>query len=174
MVVVRRDFPELVGRAEQIFAGTVTDVRDSRDETGTPYTYVTFGDLTVVKGDVGTSFTLRLYGGGAGDVGVYVPDMPAFTVGERAVLFVAGNGRAVCPLVGVWQGRFHVRRDEARGMDVVEDSDSRRVVGRTGRDLRRVERGTTAETPLALGQFLELVSDEMDRPTATPVPGVTP
>src|SRR5437588_278765 len=43
MVVIERDFPELVARAEQIVIGSVTEIRDAPDTSGTPYTIDTSG-----------------------------------------------------------------------------------------------------------------------------------
>jgi len=176
MVVVQRDFPELVARAEQIVVGTVTEIRQAPDESGTPYTWVTLSDLTVLKGTVGPTFTVRLSGGAAGAVAVRIPDMPTFTLGERALLFVAGNGRDVCPLVGVWQGRFRLRFDPVRGTEIVEDNDGTPVLGRSGRTLRRAQRaqaqpaqaqpaGTDAGA-VTVGQFQQLIADEIAHPSA--------
>jgi hypothetical protein len=168
MVVVERDFPDLVARAEQIVSGTVADITHGADASGAPTTLVTFSDLTVLKGDVGNTLTLRLYGGTSGDVVVHIPDMPAFAVGDRAVLFVAGNGRDVCPLVGVWQGRFNVRFDPVRQTDVVETNDRTPVVAVAGRQIVRGrgagESAGTAAMPL--GDFLDSISAELSHPTA--------
>ena len=168
MVVVKRDFPELVGRAEQVVVGTASAINEEQDAAGAPFTLVTFSDLTVLKGDVGSTLTLRFYGGHAGDVVVGIPDMPTFTLGERDVLFVAGNGSVVCPLVGVWQGRFYVHFDPTLGADIVEDSAHRPVTGLSGRELTRAPaaavRGTT---PMTLVDFRGLVADELAHPHAT-------
>jgi hypothetical protein len=166
MVVVQRDFPELVARAEQIVAGTVTDIRQETDAFG-PATFVTFGDLTVLKGDVGDTLTLRFYGGESGDVVVHIPDMPTFSIGDRAVLFVAGNGHTVCPLVGVWQGRFNVRFDSDRQTDVIETNDRAPVVAVAGRS---IVRGESKGTAMPLGDFLDSIAGELTRPTATSAP----
>src|SRR5206468_12060513 len=99
----------------QIVVGTVTDVKTIEEPIGVPLTLVTLSDLTALKGYAVGSLTLRFYGGRAGNVMVQIPDMPTFTPGQREVLFVAGNNRDICPLVGVWQGRYHVRFDETRG-----------------------------------------------------------
>ncbi len=165
MVVAKRDFPDLVARAEQIAVGTVTDIHEEPDSAGTPYTLVTFSDLSVMKGEVGTTLTLRFYGGRSGDVAVGIPDMPTFTVGERDVVFVAANGTSICPLVGVWQGRFYVRSDAALGTDVVEDSAHEPVVGLTGRELVRAPAGV-GTTPLTLESFRQLIADELAHPSA--------
>jgi len=172
MVVVERDFPELVARAEQIVAGTVTDIKQEADAAGAPVTLVTFSDLTVLKGDVGDSLTLRFYGGEAGEVVVHIPDMPTFAIGDRAVLFVAGNGRDVCPLVGVWQGRFNVRFDTTQQADVVETNDRVPVVAIAGRQI--VRGGAAAETAgaaaMPLNAFLDSVAGELAHPAISAPP----
>ncbi len=166
MVVVQREFAELVARAEQIIVGTVSEVRQEDDASGAPSTFVTFSELSVLKGEAGETLTLRFYGGVSGDAVVRIPDMPTFSIGERAVLFVAGNGRDVCPLVGVWQGRFRVRFDAERGIDVVESNDRTPVLGVSGGKLRRAKRGAPAEVaPMALGDFLEAVAGELAHPS---------
>ena len=172
MVVVQRDFPELVARAEQIVAGTVTDIKQEIDGAGAPATLVTFSDLTVLKGDVGNTLTLRFYGGETGGVVVHIPDMPTFAVGDRAILFVAGNGRDVCPLVGVWQGRFNVHFDATRQTDIVETNDRAPVVAIAGRQI--VRGSTTAQSAgaaaMSLGDFLDSVASELAHPTASATP----
>lgn len=172
MVVVKRDFPALVARAEQIVVGTVTNISYAQDDAGAPVTLVTFSDLSVLKGDVGATLTVRLSGGPTGDVALHVSDMPTFTVGERDVLFVAGNGRDICPLVGVWQGRFRVRFDAVRGVDVVERNDGSLVVGLEGRELLDTRRRTAARdsAPITLDTFRQLIADELAHPQPTIAP----
>lgn len=167
MVVVKRDFPELVARADQIVVGTVIDVHEQLDASGAPSTLVTFGDLTALKGAVGATLTLSFYGGHAGDVVVRVPDMPSFTVGERNVLFVAADGGTVCPLVGVWQGRFYVRFDPTVGADVVEDNAHQPVLGVSGRELVRAPAAVTSEPTMTLSRFRQLITDELAHPHPT-------
>ncbi|MFI5398116.1 MAG: hypothetical protein ACHQ9S_21475 [Candidatus Binatia bacterium] len=163
MVVVQRDFPELVARAEQIVVGTVTDIEPGADNSGVPVTFVTLSDLSVLKGDVGPTLTLRFYGGTVGNAVVQVPDMPTFTVGERDLLFVAGNNRDVCPLVGVWQGRFYVRFDPTLGTDIVEDSTHQSLTGIAGRKLLRAP-AFSGTVPMTLDAFHQLVADELAHP----------
>ncbi|MGD0949477.1 MAG: hypothetical protein ABSA52_18875 [Candidatus Binatia bacterium] len=163
MVVVKRDFPDLVARSEQIVIGTVTDIHEQLDASGTPFTLVTFSDLTVLKGDIAATLTLRFYGGHAGDAVVAISDMPTFTIGERDVLFVAGNNRDVCPLVGVWQGRFYVHLDPTSGTDVVEDSSHQPLTGIASRELVRAP-ATSGETAMTLNAFRQLIVDELAQP----------
>jgi hypothetical protein len=163
MVVVKRDFPELVARAEQIVVGTVSAINKEQNASGTPFTLVTFSDLTVLKGDVGPTLTLRFYGGTVGNGVVQVSEMPTFTVGERDLLFVAGNNRDVCPLVGAWQGRFYVRRDPTLGTDIVEDSNHQSLAGIAGRKLLRAP-ASSGTVPMTLDAFHQLVADELAHP----------
>jgi hypothetical protein len=176
MVVVQRDFPELVARAEQIVVGTVSDIKQETDAAGAPATLVTFSDLTVLKGDVGDTLTLRFYGGESGGVVVHIPDMPTFDVGERAVLFVAGNGRDVCPLVGVWQGRFRVQFDSQQQTDVVQTSDHAPVVAIAGRRIQRATAGAESASTAAmpLSAFLDSIDNELRHPTAASTPAGAP
>jgi hypothetical protein len=173
MVVAQRDFPELVARAEQIVVGTVTDIRQEQDESGAPTTLVTLSDLAVLKGDAGPTLTLRFYGGTANGVVVHIPDMPTFTVGERALLFVAGNGRDVCPLVGVWQGRFRVRFDATRNTEVVDSHDHKPVTALAGRQLRYAPL-RAAGAAMTLDEFRQLISDELAHPQAASEPTAAP
>jgi hypothetical protein len=170
MVVVQRDFPALVAHAEQIVAGTVTGIQEQPGAAGAPWTLVTFTDLIVVKGAAGDTFTLRLYGGTSDGRMVRIPDMPAFAVGDRAVLFVAGNGRDLCPLVGVWQGRFRVRVDPVTGREIVASDAGRPLTGVAGGQLLHGQRGAAATEAgaMALSEFLERVADEMAHPPRQP------
>jgi hypothetical protein len=170
MVVVQRDFPELVARAEQIVVGTVTDIQNVTDAAGAASTLVTFSDLTVLKGDVGETLTLRLYGGRSGHMTVQISDMPTFRRGERDVLFVAGNNRDLCPLVGVWQGRFHVRFDATQAAEVVDDHDGNPVTGLRGRALQRAPLQAN-EAAMTLDEFRGRIADELAHPQDAGGPG---
>ena len=169
MVVMKRDFPQLVARAEQIVVGTVTEVGTQLDDSGIPWTLVTLSDLTVLKGDAGPNLVLRFYGGTAGAVVLHVPDMPSFTIGERDLVFVAGNGKTVCPLVGVSQGRFYVRMDPERGTEVIEDDQGNAVVGVANGELARSPRRAQAagRGALSLDEFRQLIADELAHPHVT-------
>lgn len=167
LVVIKRDFPELVAHAEQVVIGTAVDVRESTDERGVPYTFVTFDDLSVLKGDVGPTLTLRFYGGRAGRFATQVPDLPEFTPGDRAVLFVRGNGHDICPLVGVWQGRFQVRYDAGIDAEIVADSNGHSVVEISQGRVRIASGGDRAASlPMTLDQFRQAVANELAAPSS--------
>ena len=111
---------QLVKDAQLIFNGVVTkvayrntDVASSGD-LPVPHTFVTFAIDQSMKGASasGNTITLRFEGGpdGKGNT-MLVPGIPLFDVGDQATLFVKGNGKFPCPLVGCEQGRFHVVGD---------------------------------------------------------------
>jgi len=119
--VIPPSFDDLVGRAEMIFQGTVTDVRSEWTGEGAQrhiMSYVTVKVEEPIKGNPGTSVTLRMLGGTVGAETMEVADAPKFKVGDRDILFVENNGTQFIPLVGIMHGRFRVKKDEA-GHDAV-------------------------------------------------------
>jgi hypothetical protein len=123
--VIPPTFEQLVGRAQVIFEGTVTDVTSQWVGEGAQrhiVSYVTLEVADSVKGDAGTTYTLRMLGGTVGDTTMAISDAPNFAVGERTILFVENNGTQFVPLVGIMHGRFRVQQDAARGGDVVLDN----------------------------------------------------
>src|SRR3984893_10582299 len=120
--VIPPTFDQLVKQAELIFQGTVTDARSVWEGEGGQRhieTYVTFNVEDSVKGQAGTSYTIRMLGVTVGDETMEVTDTPKFEVGDREILFVEHNNEQFVPLVGINHGRFHVQRDEQTGRDVV-------------------------------------------------------
>jgi hypothetical protein len=122
-----------VKRAELVFAGVVERVEYAfSDDRGgqlarLPHTFVTYRVEDVVRGTApGATITLRFIGG-RGDEARFLmaSDLPLFDVGDRDVLFVAGNGEAGCPLVGCANGRLRVIQDHVF-------SDDGRAVERDG------------------------------------------
>ena len=113
--VIPPSFDELVGRAEMIFQGTVTDVRSEWTGEGAQrhiMSYVTVKVDESIKGNPGVSVTLRMLGGTVGAETMEVSDAPKFKVGDRDILFVENNGSQFVPLVGIMHGRFRVKKDK--------------------------------------------------------------
>jgi len=162
--VIERTFPELVHRAEVIFAGTVTDINEQWDDAReAPFTYVTFSDLTVLKGDPGGgSITLQFLGGRTPEGMVLsIPGVPQFTIGEKSVVFCAGNGRDFCPLVGIWQGVLRVVFDPERGEETVSDNFRVPILGvREGAFLKRTPEALQQDA-LPLSELIQLVEEEL-------------
>ncbi len=104
-------YSEILKSSHVILTGTVTKSA-ARYERGkeTIATHVTFGHLTVHKGKLGKSVTLRFVGGSIGNDHLKVAMMPKFKVGSRYLLYVNGlSGKKVSPVVGFHQGCFEVK-----------------------------------------------------------------
>jgi hypothetical protein len=128
--VIPPTFDELVGQAELIFQGTVTDVKSEwAGEGGQRHivSYVTVQVEDALKGNPGATYTMRMLGGTIGDETMGVSDSPKFKVGDREILFVENNGRQFIPLVGIMHGRFHLQRDERTGADIVLNNEGKAV-----------------------------------------------
>ena len=112
--VIPPTFDQLVGDAELIFQGTVTDVRSQWIGDGAEravVSFITFQIEDALKGNPGGSYTIRMLGGTIDGKTWEVTDAPKFKVGERDILFVEHNGSQFIPLVGIMHGRFHVQTE---------------------------------------------------------------
>jgi hypothetical protein len=114
--VIPPRFDELVSRAEVIFEGEVTGLQSQWIGEGSEHrivTFVTFKVIDTLKGDAGSSYSIRMLGGTVDGRTMEVSDAPKFKVGDRDVLFVENNGRQFIPLVGIMHGRFRVQKDQS-------------------------------------------------------------
>lgn len=136
--VIPPTFEQLVKQAEVIFQGTVTDVKSVWEGQGAQRhidTYVTFQVSDKVKGDAGSSYTIRMLGGTVGDETMLITDTPKFHVGEREILFVEHNYDQFVPLVGINNGHFRVQRNDESGRDIILNGEGEPV-----RDLSKLGR----------------------------------
>ncbi len=119
--VIPPNFDDLVTRAEVIFEGQVTDLQSQWIGEGSEHrivTYVTFKVDDTLKGNPGTSYSMRMLGGTVDGRTMEVSDAPKFKIGDRNLLFVENNGSQFIPLVGIQHGRFQVQKD-ASGRDTL-------------------------------------------------------
>ena len=119
--VVPPRFAELVAEAELIVRAAPV-ARETRRETapdGTAIlrTYVTLAVERTLKGTPADRLTLAFLGGELGDEVMTVRGVPRLEPGSVDYVFIAGNGRVFCPLVGLGHGRFRVLRDGATGRE---------------------------------------------------------
>jgi len=121
LIAMPRTFAELVGLADWVLIGTVTQVTSAVEAKGERiYTYVTLADLEVIKGEWhDTEYVLRVSGGVVDQRGEVYPGLPQFEEGRRYILFIQGNFSALFPVVGLHQGVFRVEWDPARQQTVV-------------------------------------------------------
>src|SRR5436189_4659179 len=151
--VIPPSFDDLVGRAEMIFQGTVTDVRSEWTGEGAQrhiMSYVTVKVEEAIKGNPGASVTLRMLGGTVGAETMEVSDAPKFKIGDRDILFVENNGSQFIPLVGIHHGRFRVERDEA-GREIVMTGERQ--------PLADIEQLGKDEATIAIGRAAMSVND---------------
>lgn len=123
MSVIAPTFEQLVANADYVVRGVVTDIHcitvDTPQGQGIQ-TLVTLHVEHVLKGSPGTDVTLTFLGGKVGHRTLTVVGMPKFAVGQREIVFVANNGRAICPLIAAGHGRYHVQHDVALNRDYIE------------------------------------------------------
>ncbi|NOT57564.1 MAG: hypothetical protein HOP18_23410 [Deltaproteobacteria bacterium] len=165
--VIEMTFADLVAQAEGIAVGTVSDIREQWDATQqVPLTLVTFSNLTVLKGNPGTSMTLEFLGGTMPNgLVMVIPGVPRFTVGEKTVVFRTGNQREVCPLVGVWQGLLRVVNNPQQGVETVSDSYRIPLVKiQAGKFVKLSPTNATQET-LSLPTLLQSIQHELQHPS---------
>jgi hypothetical protein len=146
--VIPPSFDQLVGQAELIFQGSVTNVRSQWVGEGANRhieSYITFRVEESLKGNPGQSYVMRMYGGTVGEDSMGISDAPVFNVGDRDVLFVENNGSQVIPLVGLMHGRFRLLRDTS-GAEVVTKNEGQPV-----RNLQRL--GTDGEIDQAADAY---------------------
>ena len=150
--VIPPTFGQLVQQAEFIFQGTVTNAQSVWEGEGAQRhieTYVTFQVEENVKGDAGSSYTIRMLGGTVGDETLEITDTPKFKVGDRDILFVEHNNDQFVPLVGISYGRFQVQRDEQTGRDVLLTNEGEAV-----RDLTQLGHNQEAATVADVSQAI--------------------
>jgi hypothetical protein len=108
---------ETIGRSELVFQGHVEKIEYALSEpTGpesvrVPHTFVTYRVERVFLGEPrGGVVTLRFVGGFDPRKMRYMAssNTPQFDVGDQDILFVEGNTRKMCPLVGGVGGRLRV------------------------------------------------------------------
>jgi hypothetical protein len=129
--VIPPTFDELVGKAELIFQGSVTNVRSQWVGEGAQRhiaTYVTFTVEDALKGSPGASYTIQMLGGTIGDETMEVSETPKFAVGDRDILFVEHNGQQFVPFVGIMHGRFRIQREAQTGREIILTNKGDRLI----------------------------------------------
>ncbi len=118
MTVVETNFDRQIDRAEQIFRARVVAVTSGWSGEGANRhvaTFVTFSVQESFRGGAAGEQTLEFFGGRVAGRTQRIPGMPEFQPGDVEFLFVRGNHRDLCPLVGVHHGRMRVVKNAADG-----------------------------------------------------------
>lgn len=171
--VIPPTFDELVGRAEVIFQGTVTDVRSQwTGEGGQRHivSYVTFKVEDTMKGAPGDSYTLRMLGGTVDGETMEVSDSPKFKVGNRDIIFVENNGSQFIPLVGIMHGRFHVDKDADTGREVITTNEREPLkdLSRLGKEEQTTRATSSASQALSPTDFKSAIRQAVQSQATTP------
>jgi hypothetical protein len=109
--VLPPEFGQLVNGSDYIVHGRVKSVEAEKREGARGsriYTRVHLEVIELVAGVPPREIVLQLLGGKVGKEEMRVVGMPRFEVGDEDILFVSGNGRAICPLFGMMHGRFPI------------------------------------------------------------------
>lgn len=134
-----RNFDALASEADQIIIGTAAAASARRTGTREIVTDYSFNDLEVVKGTaLAGSLKLTMLGGTVGSETLNVAGAPTFYAGIRYLVFIAGNGSVMFPLVGGHQGLFQIRRDSIDMVSRVHDHAGRPVIRLNGPTVRNL------------------------------------
>ena len=171
--VVPPTFEEMTDSADLVFVGKVVGSQAEWRVAGTNqaiFTLVDFHTEEILKGTAAASVRLRFLGGTVGGVTLEVVAVPQFEAGDRVLLFVEGNGVQFCPLVGVYHGKFGVRKDNKSSRDIVfmHDGKPLRDVAEIGAGegaqfgLKRAKLSIPAERePMALDDFKARIRSQL-------------
>lgn len=163
-------FAEMVKEADAILQGEVVKVSNyTEDYRGRPVIRTKISlriEESMGEAVEGEQVELRFLGGEINGRALIVDGMPKFRQGERVVLFVKGNNRTVCPLVGWNYGRFKINRDVDSGVDyVTRDSGEavRKFAGITPTLSSDGEAAARADSRASLADFAAAIDREQQR-----------
>lgn len=160
--VIPPRFDELVSRAQIIFEGEVTGLQSQWIGEGAQHrivTFVTFKVNDTLKGEPGTTYSMRMLGGTVDGRTMEVSDAPKFKVGDHDLLFVENNGSQFIPLVGIQHGRFRIQKDQS-GRDTLLTGEGQPLtdVNQLGGDEQAVAH---AKASLSLNDFKTAIQGRM-------------
>lgn len=141
----------LVEEADAIIHGRIIDVQyrmstpSAAGVPPVPHSFAVYEIQHVLKGRVkGPRFVLRTLGGADGTGNILRPwGIPAYKVGDEDILFVQGNTKLACPLVGCAQGRLRVHKERVyseRGLPLISMSGRTTVFGNNALSVLLLER----------------------------------
>lgn len=164
--VVEMDLQDLAEYAETIVIGKVAGMENITTEMGMPsHTKYRFSVEKIIKGSVsGDEISFKLRGGEANGFVLHIPGMPILNKGGKYLLFLnSEKGEDIyCPILGWWQGKFEVTKDEATGKEIVMDGDGQKIISiHGGKALKSLEAG---DPGLSAPTFVEAIKTIMAGP----------
>ena len=112
--VIPPEFEELATRSDYVVRGRVVATNAEIRIKGSGkkiFTRVEVEVLEVIQGTPPVQLILECLGGRVGDEELIVGGAPSFVVGEESILFVSGNGRALCPLYAMSYGFYPIKEE---------------------------------------------------------------
>lgn len=151
---------QMTDRAAKIFEGRCVETSVTRDpQIGREVLTATFEVGRTVKGEVGSTITVRMLAGAGQEAGARegTAGMPRFRPGDDVVLFLYGESDlGLSSPVGLGQGRFSVIEDKAGRRIAVNDMANKNLL-----------RGLSPQARTSLGTDLDEWKDRKDvDPTA--------
>jgi hypothetical protein len=109
---------------------------------------------------------MRMLGGTVEGQTLEVSDAPKFKAGDRDILFVENNGSQFIPLVGIQNGRFHVKHDDQTGLDVVTTNSGAplKALADLGKEQHAVSASTATDEKaqgLSVGQLKSAIQSKL-------------
>ncbi|MEO6238256.1 MAG: hypothetical protein ABIQ52_14760 [Vicinamibacterales bacterium] len=154
-VIVPIEFRELVMAAPVILHGQVVEVTGNwSDGRRSVETFITVAVADYLKGDLGSTVTIRVPGGQLGRYRTIFVGAPEFQRGDEVILFLS-QARAAYPYIfGLSQGAFRVLADSRSGQRMVTTPI---VMGKGGDAPERIVRGDVTRKPLPIDAFRDAV-----------------
>ena len=119
--LLRMDLDDLTAESHAVVYGEIVATRTEWDKGHTIiYTVYTVQPTQYLKGSLGPSFELQELGGERDGLGMKVPSVPVFTVGQEAVLFVWTDPQGKHQVIGFEQGALGVRTDPQTGQKMAD------------------------------------------------------
>jgi hypothetical protein len=152
-VVVPLAVHDLVGHAELIVRGRVTDLRPVVPPEGGIATIATVSVTTTLKGSAGPFVSVRVPGGAIGRDRVVTIGAPTLRVGEEGIFFLDRGPDHLWRPIGLSAGVVPVTADTVSGAPVVMPPI---VAGRTA-SVGRVIRGDVRRQRMAVESFESII-----------------
>ncbi|HYM12000.1 MAG TPA: hypothetical protein VEU62_14780 [Bryobacterales bacterium] len=130
--VVRLSFSQLSTLAQRVEAGRIERITSYHDpSSGRIMSRIEIAPWRPLGANAAPApLSLEMTGGAVGDLRQWIAGFPNLQVGDRVVLFLAGDtSTPLGPTVGLWQGIFFIATDPATGADIITDHRRRPVVG---------------------------------------------
>jgi hypothetical protein len=162
------DLEELVADSALVFEGTCLGNRTEREaSTGMVVTYTTFAVHDALKGEVGSTHTIKQVGGNLDDGRPVfrIQGVPKFAPGQDYVVFLTGASTlGFSSPLGLSQGRFSITREGgvpkvANGRDFRELVAGLHASGRAEEALARLRSSPAVERHMDLADFKALVRE---------------